>query len=54
MTQLERFQETLAKSDFDAALISSPVNQRYLSDFCFSDGCIIVDADKAFLITDPR
>ncbi len=54
MTQLQRFQETLAKSDFDAALISSEISQRYLSDFDFSDGYILVDPQKAFLLTDAR
>lgn len=54
MTQLERFQQTLAKSDFDAALITSPVNQRYLSDFDYSDGYILVSDSKAFLLADFR
>ena len=54
MTQLKRFQEALAKSKFDAALISSSVNQRYLSDFSYSDGYILVCPHSAWLLADFR
>jgi len=54
MTQLKRFQEALLKSDFDCAIISSEINQRYLCDFDFSDGYIIVSADIAYIFTDSR
>lgn len=54
MTQLKRFQETLAKSDFDCAIISSELNQRYLCDFAYTDGYILVSPDKAFLLADFR
>ena len=54
MTQLQRFQTALSKSEFDAALISSGVNQRYLSDLCYDDGYVLVSSDKAFLLADFR
>lgn len=54
MTQLQRFQETLVKSDFDAVLVTSSVNQRYLSDFNYSDGYILVSSEKAYLLADSR
>ena len=54
MTQLQRFQKSLANTEFDCAIISSEINQRYLCDFSFSDGYIIVSPDSAFLFTDSR
>ena len=54
MTQLKRFQTALAKSDFDCAIISSELNQRYLSDFDYTDGYILISPDKAYLLADSR
>ena len=54
MTQLQRFKEALLKSDFDGAIISSELNQRYLCDFPFTDGYILVGQSKSYLLTDFR
>ena len=54
MTQLQRFQESLKNSEFDAALISSELNQRYISGFNYTDGYILVGREKAYLLTDFR
>ena len=54
MTQLERFKNALAKNGFDAAIISSELNQRYLCDFSFTDGYILVTQEKSYLLTDFR
>jgi Xaa-Pro aminopeptidase len=54
MTQLNRFKAALANANFDAAIISSELNQRYLCDFAFSDGYILVTQDKSYLLTDFR
>ena len=54
MTQLDRFKAALASNNFDAAIISSELNQRYLCDFPFSDGYILVTHDKSYIITDFR
>ena len=54
MTQLQRFKKSLAENGFDGAIISSEINQRYLCDFPFSDGYILVGADKSYLLTDFR
>ena len=54
MTQLNRFKTALAKANFDAAIISSELNQRYLCDFPFTDGYILVTQDKSYLLTDFR
>lgn len=44
----------MKSSDFDALLISSSANQRYLSDFDYTDGYMLVSSDKAYLLTDSR
>ncbi len=53
ISHLEKFQKKL-KSKGDAALITSPQNQFYLSEFNFSDGYVLVFADAAYLLTDFR
>ena len=54
MTNLKRFQDALATLSLDGAIISSDANQRYLSDFHFSDGYIFVTQKEAYLLTDSR
>ena len=54
MTQLQRFQDALKNSEFDAALISSELNQRYISGFNYTDGYILIGREKAYLLTDFR
>lgn len=54
MTQLQRFQNTLRNSKFDAAIISSELNQRYISGFNYTDGYILIGREKAYLLTDFR
>lgn len=54
MIQLNRFKSALAENGFDAAIISSEINQRYLCDFAFTDGYILVTQSKSYLLTDFR
>ena len=54
MTQLKRFQRAISNSNFDAAIISSELNQRYLSGFDYTDGYLLISADKAYLLADFR
>lgn len=54
MTQLSRFTDALKKQGFDGAIISSELNQRYLCDFPFTDGYILVGHEKSYLLTDFR
>ena len=54
VTQLQRFQNTLKQSEFDAVIISSELNQRYISGFNYTDGYILIGKEKAFLLTDFR
>ncbi len=54
MTQLSRFQKTIFSSKFDAVIVSSETNIRYLSDFAYTDGYLLISCDKAFLLSDAR
>ncbi|MBQ9087061.1 MAG: aminopeptidase P family protein [Clostridia bacterium] len=54
MTTLQKFQAALAETDADAALISSELHQRYLSDFDYTDGYLLITPTLAYLLTDFR
>ena len=54
MTHLNKFISELQSKGFDGALISSELNQRYLSDFNYTDGYILVTKNESYLITDSR
>lgn len=54
MSHLTRFQQALSENGFDAAIVSDPLNERYLSDFCFHDGLVLVTHKQSYLITDFR
>lgn len=54
MTHLERFQKRLDALGADGAIVSSEINQRYLSNFDYSDGYILVTPKEAYLLTDSR
>lgn len=54
MTKLEKLRAALAEKGIDAVLVYDELNQRYLSDFAFSDGLLVITKDKADLITDFR
>ena len=54
MTQIERFKSALISSALDGAIISSELNQRYLCDFPFTDGYILVTQSKSYILTDFR
>ncbi|MBE6667631.1 MAG: aminopeptidase P family protein [Ruminococcaceae bacterium] len=54
MNRLSRLQEALCATDTDCAIISSELNQRYLSGLSFSDGYILVTQNDGYLITDSR
>ena len=54
MTALKRFQDALAQSEADCAIISSEENQRYLSGFRYTDGYLLITHTHAFLLADFR
>lgn len=54
MTRLEKAKAKLMTCDFDALYISSEINQRYITDFNFSDGSVLITKEKSYVITDFR
>ena len=54
MSALKKLQAALPVLGVDGALISSELNQRYLSGFDYSDGYLLVTPDRAYLLADFR
>lgn len=54
MTRLEKARNILNSKGLDAIIVYDPINQKYLTDFEFSDGVVLVTNSNAFLITDFR
>ncbi len=54
MSHLSDLQARLADLKADGVLLSSEINQRYLTDFPFSDGYVLVTPRGGYLLTDPR
>ncbi len=54
MTALKKLQSRLSETDTDGILISSELNQRYISHFDYSDGYVLVTPDRAYLLADSR
>ena len=54
MSKLQKFKAKMAEQGFDAALLSSHVNIRYITDFDYHDGYVLVTKGKSYLLTDFR
>lgn len=54
MIKIEKLRAKMKERGFDALLVYDELNQRYLSDFAFTDGVIAVTDSEAFLLTDFR
>ena len=54
MSQVKRLQAIMKERNVEGILLSSTLNQRYISTFNYDDGYIVVLQDKAFLLTDFR
>lgn len=54
MSHLSVFCQALSNAGFHAAIVSNPLNQRYLSGFAFEDGLVLVTLEKSYLLTDFR
>ena len=54
MTKLEKLRVELKNRGIDAVIIYDELNQRYLSDFAFTDGLLLITANRAELVTDFR
>ncbi len=54
MTKLEKFKKQLNENGADAAVISSVINQRYLTGFDYTDGYVLVTKNKSYVLADFR
>ena len=54
MTHLERLRQLMSEKNLEAVFVSSAINQRYLTDFSFSDGYLLITHEDAVLLTDSR
>ena len=54
MTHLEKLKSILGGANPDAVIVSSEVNQRYISGFPFTDGYLLVTKGDCYLVTDFR
>ncbi len=54
MSRLNKFKAEMAKKGFDAAVISSHVNVRYLTDFDYHDGYVLITKNKSYVLADFR
>ncbi len=54
MSKLTKLKTKMAAEGIDACLISSYVNIRYLTDFDYTDGFVLVTKNKSYVLTDFR
>ena len=54
MKKLEFLRIKMKEIGVDSVLVLDEINQRYLSEFAFSDGCLFITQTSAYLITDFR
>ncbi len=54
MKKLDKLRDAMREKDLDAVMIYDELNQRYFSEFAFTDGLILITKDRAELITDFR
>ncbi len=54
MTSLQKLQAALPSLNVEGAIISSELNQRYLTGFDYSDGYLLVTPEHAYLLADFR
>ena len=54
MSKLQKFKAKMAEQGFDAAILSSYVNIRYITDFNYHDGYVLVTKGKSYVLTDFR
>ncbi len=54
MRKLEKFKIQLKEAGADAAILSSAVNQRYMTGFDYTDGYVLVTKNKSYVLADFR
>ncbi len=54
MSHLSRMTEAMKEQGIEAVIVTSEINQRYLTGFAYTDGYAVVTPKKAWLVTDFR
>ena len=54
MSKLKKLLGAMEKSGFDAIIISSEINRRYMTGFNFSDGYVLITKNRSYILTDFR
>lgn len=54
MTKIKKLRDALIQKGADAVIIYDELNQRYLSEFAFTDGMLLITKKSAHVITDFR
>lgn len=54
MNKIEKLRRELKNKNIDAVIVLDELNQKYLSDFAFTDGLLLITMQNAYLITDFR
>ncbi|MBQ7337040.1 MAG: aminopeptidase P family protein [Clostridia bacterium] len=54
MKKIQKLTTAMKEQGIEAVLVSSEINQRYLTGFAFSDGYVLVTTERSYLITDFR
>ena len=54
MSHLTKLQSAMKAANTEAIVVSSEINQRYLSGLNYTDGFVVVLPEKAFLLADFR
>lgn len=54
MSHLSRMIEAMKEDNIEAAIVTSEINQRYLTGFAYTDGYAVVTQASAWLVTDFR
>lgn len=54
MSRLTNFKNKMIEAGFDAAILSSAVNQRYMTDFDYTDGYVLITKNASYVLADFR
>ena len=54
MSHIKNLQAAMKENGTEAVIVSSEINQRYLSNFAYTDGFMLILQDEAILLTDFR
>ena len=52
--RVTKLRNKMRELNVDAVIVLDELNQHYLSEFAFTDGCLFITMNKAYLITDFR